>query len=286
MRGSHVLITGCGYLGEALALRLHAEGHVVWALRRQTDRLPACCRRVEGDLRVPNTLRNLPRVDHVFHLADAPDTDEDALGGALADGARYLFGALSRARVRRVFVGSCMQVFGRDGGEWVDEDSDPAPITARGRLALEGERVAAKAPTPATSVRFGRIYGPGRLGLLADVLDGRAATPADLRVYDNLLHVEDAVEILRHLLHLKKPADLYCAVDREPVLRLDLRRHLSAALELAEPAIDGAAPDSGEPSCRGMSERLVESGYRFRHPSYAKGHATIVAAVRRTSSVR
>src|SRR5688572_15976072 len=98
---AHVLIAGCGYLGSALGVRLAADGHVVWGLRRTVGtQLPMSIRSVEADLTVPNTLRNLPRVDFVFYLA-APSAhgglarDEEALARAtFASGLGYLVGAL------------------------------------------------------------------------------------------------------------------------------------------------------------------------------------------------
>jgi nucleoside-diphosphate-sugar epimerase len=71
-------------------------------------------------------------------------------------------------------------VYGDWGGEWVDEDSDPAPVSARGVVRLEHERAweralakmmmaeeqagaRARPPPPAFRVfRLGGIYGPGR----------------------------------------------------------------------------------------------------------------------------
>lgn len=82
-------------------------------------------------------------------------------------------------RLRWIGYLSSTGVYGDWGGEWVDEDSDPAPVSARGVVRLEheraweravakmttmeGEKAEARPPPPAFRVfRLGGIYGPGR----------------------------------------------------------------------------------------------------------------------------
>lgn len=277
-----VLIVGGGYVGSALGVRLAGEGHLVWALRRQVGELPGSVTGVEADLRVPNTLRHLPDVDWVFYLARADvDRDED-LRAAHVDGFGYLVAALSaaRIRVRRLFYGSCVDVYGGQDGRWVDEDSAAEPDSRRGARLREGEQLAADAPFATTVLRFGQLYGPGRIGLLDPVLRGAALTPAQALPHLNPLHRDDAVGVLKHLWSLKRPEPSYVATDREPVRGAEVAEWLAARLDRPAPAVDGAAGGAAAVDVRCMSERLVEAGYRFAYPSYREGYRTLLSKLR------
>ena len=53
---ARILIAGCGYVGTELGLRLVAERHVVWGLRRKASALPESIRALEADLSVASSL--------------------------------------------------------------------------------------------------------------------------------------------------------------------------------------------------------------------------------------
>lgn len=274
----HVLVAGCGYLGSALGVRLAAEGHVVWGLRRHPERLPTAIRPVEGDLRVPNTLRNLPKVDQIFYLASPDGDDPESLRAARIEGVGYLLAALAadRQRIRRVFYASSVSVYGPRGGDWVDEDSELRPEGADAEHLARAETLLREAPFPVTVVRLGELYGPGRLGLLDAVL-GTGPVPGFAPTsHANLVHRDDAVGALRHLASSSKPERTYVAVDREPAPRLEILQWLATRLSRPMPAIDASAAAAVGPDVRAMSERLVESGFSFRYPSFREGYAPML----------
>jgi len=281
-----ILVAGCGYLGSALAVRLAGERHLVWALRRNARELPKNVTRFEGDLLVPNTLRHVPDVDFVFYLAT---THDGASARAVhVDGLRYLLAALAarRVRVKRLIVGSCLDVYGARDGRWVDEASPAEPTSTSGRAVHESERVAAETGSrcPITVVRLGEIYGPGRLGALDPLLHNASLTPADVR-WTNLIHRDDAAGALCHLIGLRRPAPLYVAVDREPIERPALAGWLAEQLGRPAPAIDASRasappPESGPSNVRALSELLVESGYNFVYPTYREGYRTTLGQLR------
>ena len=94
------LIAGCGYVGEALGVRLAAEGHTVFGLRRRAVRRLPGVELLEADLGVPASLADLPdALDFIFYLA-SPGGAEDALyRSAYVDGQRHLYEALSHRQV-------------------------------------------------------------------------------------------------------------------------------------------------------------------------------------------
>jgi nucleoside-diphosphate-sugar epimerase len=279
-RAERVLVVGCGYVGTALAMRLVGEGHLVWGLRRDPRKLPTSVTGVEGDVRVPNTLRNLPDVDWIYYLVGPERDTEEGWRVSAFEGLRYFLGAMAaqRVKVRRFVLGSCAVVYGDRDGAWVDEDSAPSPSGFRAEHLLAGEALVRGAKLRTTIVRLGELYGPERPGLLAEALAGRAQiAPA---AHANLLHRDDAAGVLAHVLAIgKRAAPLYVAVDRAPAPRVEVLGWLATAAGRDMPTL-GGGPAEGESrfsDARCMSERLVEDGYRFRYPTYKEGYATLVS---------
>ena len=217
---ANVLIAGCGYIGTALGSLLAAERHTVWGLRRHPATLLPDVRPFAADLTSPDSLQTLPpAVDWVFYSA-APDTHDDAAYRAVyVEGVRNLLHALTfqQARPRRVFLTSSTGVYGECSGTWVDETSPTKPTEFTGIRLLEGERLLLESPFPATVLRLGGIYGPGRASLIERVRQGEIAWGDDeAPVYFNRIHRDDAAGALRHLMMLPHPDPLYLGVDHEP----------------------------------------------------------------------
>lgn len=279
-----VLIAGCGYVGSALAASLVAEGHEVWGMRRSVARLPPGVRPFPADLRDPATLANLPpALDAVAYTATADASTDEAYRAAYVDGPRNLLSALSlqAQRPRRVLFTSSTSVYGQREGEWVDEDSRTEPAGFSGARMLEGERVFLDGPVPATVLRLGGIYGPGRTSLVEKVRAGDAeCTPEPS--WTNRIHRDDAAGALRHLVMLDAPAALYLGVDREPAALCDVYRWIAARLDLPVPPVRAGAADGrrrGPANKRCRSDRLAGSGYAFRYPTFREGFGALLEGV-------
>lgn len=267
---AHALIAGCGYLGTALGVRLVAGGHVVWGLRRDLQKLPTSIKGVEGDLAIPNTLRNLPRVDWLFYLAPPEPSWIRYLAAAVA---------ASRQRLRRLVVVSSVDVYGDRGGAWVDEDSEVRPDNPRGRACAEVEAVVSEAPWPVTVVRLGEVYGPSRLGMLANVLSGEPVPVRGPRAHASTVHRDDAIGAFSTIVKAKKAERLYVATDRTPAPAIEVLEWLATRAGRKMPAITPAA--DAPPDVRAMSDRLLEEGWELRYPSFREGYAPLLARLGR-----
>jgi nucleoside-diphosphate-sugar epimerase len=279
-----VLVAGCGYVGSALAASLAADGHHVWGLRRNPDRLPPGVQPLAADLSDPATLADLPpRLDHVV-CTTAPDgaTDE-AYRAAYVDGLRNLLDALEAQgqRPRRVLLTSTTGVYGQTDGSHVDEDSPTEPTNFRGLRPLEGERLLLAGLFPATVLRLGGIYGPGRTRLIDQVRSGAATCRPG--AWTNRIHRDDCAGALRHLMLLERADALYLGVDREPAASCDVLQWLAERLGAPEPRVEaGLAEGAGRRGSnkRCSSERLARSGYRFRYPTFREGYAQMLEEMR------
>lgn len=279
---ANILIAGCGYVGTALGLQLAAEGHTVWGLRRHPAALPPDIRPWAADLTSSETLQTLPQaVDWVYYSA-APDTHDDtAYRAVYVDGLRNLLNALSLQRIhpRRVFLTSSTGVYGESSGAWVDETSPTQPAEFGGIRLLEGERLLLDGPFPATVLRLGGLYGPGRASLIEQVRRGEIAWDDESPVYFNRIHRDDAAGALRHLMTLPDPDPIYLGVDHEPTTLAALLDWLARALSVppTRPGESSRVRTARHPAnkrCRNAT--LVASGYVFRYPTFREGYAALL----------
>src|SRR5262245_2085871 len=281
---TNVLIAGCGYIGTALGARLAADGYTVWGLRRQARELPPGLHPVQADLTLPESLHALPRgIDVVFYTAAAHGRTDAAYRAVYVDGVRHLLEALQqqRQRPRRIFFTSSTGVYAQCHGEWVDESSSAQPTYFSGLRLLEGETFLRESPFPTTVVRLAGIYGPGRTRLIDSVRQGTASCPGGEPVYINLIHRDDCVGALYHLMRLTSPAPLYLGVYHCPVDKGILLRWLAAQLEVASPpleAVSNTLQQRLRSNKRCRNGRLLAAGYAFRYCSFRTGYAALLAA--------
>ena len=272
---SKVLIAGCGYVGAALGAELDRESHAVWGLRRRATSLPWGVRPLEGDLAIPSTLAELPEgLDFVFYMA-APRGRDDALyRTTYVDGLRNLLEALRKQgqEPKRVFFVSSTSVYGQSHGEWVDEGSPAEAPGFAGRRLREAEQILLDGPFPGTVVRLAGIYGPRRASMVERVRTG-SATYREGR-YTNRIHRDDAAGCLKHLMGLARPESLNVGVDCEPAEEGAVLHWLAGVLGAPPPRPSGEKGDAGK-RCR--NERLLASGYGFRHPTFREGYAAVIA---------
>jgi nucleoside-diphosphate-sugar epimerase len=278
---SRILIAGCGDIGSALGLRLHADGHEVWGLRRSPRKLPAGINSLQADLTVPRTLRALPHgLDAAIYIATPDAYDDAAYEAAYVRGVENLIAALQArgASVARLIFVSSTSVYGQSNGEWVDEESATDAETFSARRLLQAEGVVLALEAPALVVRFGGIYGAGRNRLIERVRNGRPCQESP-PLFTNRIHRDDCVAVLGHLLSLREHRPVYLAVDNEPAPQCAVMDWLAGRLGVpAPPRVEpGANADDRRPSSkRCRNDLLLASGYRFLYPSYRDGYAAIL----------
>ena len=310
---AQLLIAGCGYVGAALAAQLAADGHRVLGLRRNPRGLPAPVVPVAADLTDRAALaRALDAVggplDALVYAAAPGAAADDAYRAAYVDGLRHALEVVAERgeRLRRVLFTSSTSVYAQSAGEWVDEESATEPRGFRGARVLEAERMLFASGVPATALRLGGIYGPGRTRLVERVRSGRA--PARPGCYTNRIHRDDAAGALRHLLGLalagERVAPIYLGVDDDPADEATVARWLAERLAVPPPGASEASRSSGvslqaseasaqrgeaERSSSGLASaqqsnkrcrnaRLRATGYRFRYPTFREGYAALLTS--------
>ncbi|MGH8493195.1 MAG: SDR family oxidoreductase [Moraxellaceae bacterium] len=271
-----VLIVGCGDVGSRLALRLVADGHGVYALRRSAAQL-AGVHMLQGDVTEPASLQLPSGLDAVFVLLAPGDSSIDAYRRVYFEGTQHLLAALAGQKLMRLFWVSSSSVYGQVDGSWLDEAAPPAPSSPTAQLLLQSEHLLQNAAWPSTVVRFAGIYGPGRLRLPRWVESGRevqAVPPA----WTNRIHVEDCAGLLAFLFAKQcsgtNLASLYIGVDDEPAPQHEVLDWLADRMGLPHVA-HVSRPGAG--SNKRLSNRRISAlGYQMQFPGYRRGYAAVM----------
>ena len=144
-------------------------------------------------------------------------------------GAKNVQSLLDPARVRRVVMTSSTGVYGQQNGERVDADTPAEPSDERGQLLLEGERVWLESSLDAYVVRFAGLYGPGRVVGMKAVREG-APLVGDPNAWLNLIHVDDAADLLLAVVTCDRPGRIDQGSDGLPVKRIEYYSFLAEKL--------------------------------------------------------
>ena len=278
---ANVLIAGCGDVGIALGCRLTEIGHRVWGLRRNPQHLPKEIHGLQADLSQPATLVRFPAEIHfVFVIITADRFEDAAYHRSYVRGTYHLMAALQSQKQnpeRIVFVSST-SVYGQTNGDWVDEESLTQPNHFSGKQMLQAEQVIQEAPYPTINLRSAGIYGPKRIRRIGKIRRGEETLADGPPRFVNLIHRDDLVGILYHVMTMDDPKSVYIAVDHQPVDQNDLIRWLAHRLGKDTPGIAG----NGMPNRRNRSNkrcrnnRILSTGYEFQYPTFQEGYAKLV----------
>ena len=159
----HMLFFGFGFCAKALAPLLRAHGWQLSATCRDDEKYDL----LEAQGITPLKLINEPirpaqlaGVSHIL-LSAAPDENGDPALPLL----KY---ALEELHEKPAWIGylSTTGVYGDHQGAWVDEDTPPGPVGARGQRRVNAEAawaaLAVEHDLPLHYFRLAGIYGPGR----------------------------------------------------------------------------------------------------------------------------
>ena len=260
------------------------EGHEVFGIRRNQDQLEAGTQPVTGDLTDPQTLpAPPPDLDLAVCAVAADEGSEAAYRRAYLDAQSGFLRWLGKSGQgpRRYVMLSSTGVYGQTAGEVVDEDSATEPTSFRGEVMLAAEELAAASGMASVAVRLGGIYGPGRQYLIDRARMG-LLKKRGYPHYTNRIHRDDAAGLVRHLLFVDNPESLYLGVDNEPAEEGEvfdwLAQRLPCTVADADPGDCAPTATSGRGvgSKRCSNQRLRDSGYAMRYPSYREGLGSLL----------
>lgn len=224
------MVVGCGYLGQRVAAKWAEAGDEVFAVTRSSEKAADFEKRgwqpIVADLIRGQDLKRIPRVDVMLYAVGFDRTAQMSRREVSVEGLSHVLRA-SVSRVGRVLYVSSTSVYGQNQGEWVDETSPCEPRKENGRICREAEQLVEGISDRSTIFRLAGIYGPGRL--LRRLSDLRAGKPiaGDQEGWLNLIHVNDAVEILLAGEQRGEPGAVYLVSDNQPIRRREYYSQLA-----------------------------------------------------------
>lgn len=278
-----ILLVGCGYLGSRVGERWLAAGEEVFVITRSEEKAQAFAQQgykpVVADVTQPATLANLPAVQTVLYAVGYDRQSGASIDDVYVNGLRNVLDQLKEPA--RVIYVSTTGVYGPGGaGAWVDETSPCEPTRPGGKASLAAEQLLAAHPNGVNRVvlRMAGLYGPGRLPLAAQVRAGEPV-PAEPEAYLNLIHIDDAAQVVELAARAARLARCYCVSDGRPVLRREFYVELARLLNAPTPVF--AAPESTT-TRRGSGDKRISNArlladlpISFAYPSYVEGLAVI-----------
>lgn len=263
-----VLLAGCGDLGQRLGLRLAAQGHEVFGLRRRIEALPPEIRGLRADLYRLESLDGLPAdLDAVVCTLTPDSRDPAGYQRAYVHAPLNLVRALGSRQPAWVFASSTA-VYGGDFGGLVDDDSPTRPEGFNGEILLEAEQALGQAVPRLRVLRFSGLYGPGREMLLRRARAGGACEPR----WGNRIHVEDAVSALELALWAPDLPEVCIASDGTPAREDEVLAWLAGRLGCAAPR---CAPGI-ERGRRILPRRLQAAGFVPRYADFRLGYSSLL----------
>lgn len=263
-----IAVLGAGYVGGALARTASQRGDAVWAVRRSAQgRDPDGIQWVRGDL-AGGVLTDLPDVLDVVVLAVAPSRGADGYADTYPPAAQAAVTLAERSGARSLLYTSSTGVYGGRDGAWVTEAS---PRLGAGEsneaLTAAEDIVLSCAASRPTVLRVAGICGPGRDPRAR--MAAAASLPQRGEYWVNLVHRDDIVSALLHIMTLAQPPSVLNCSDGAPTLAADVARWLVAAAG-GDPAQlvfgnDGVRSRNDQ---RVSNAALVATGWQPRYPTF------------------
>jgi nucleoside-diphosphate-sugar epimerase len=283
------LIVGCGYLGRRIARRWRDAGNTVAIVTRSEVRAEAFRRQgyraIIADVTRPETLIQLPAAESLLFAVGFDRASQNSIHEVYAGGVRNLLAALPADTGRFIYI-STTGVYGPSSGEWIDEVTLPDPKRAGGRASFAAEQAIAEHPLGQRNVvlRLAGIYGPGRIPFIRELRAGEPI-PAPIHGWLNLIHVDDAVEVVfatDALSTIENPPRVYCVSDGRPVERGEFYSELARQIGAQPPRF--VEPDPNSPrAARAEANRRISNArmladlrVTLRYPDYRAGLADAV----------
>jgi len=286
------LIVGCGYLGKQLARKLLDAGQTVYG----TTRSPANAyklaelgvRSLLADVTQCLTLAALkPALEaerlNVFYMVPPgrPGNDPSPRQVVL-DGMRNVLRSLVPTNLAKAVLVSSTSVYGQTNGESVTADTPAEPVDDRGQLLYEGEQQWLAFGEKYHVVRLAGLYGPGRIIGESAVKQG-APIVGNPNALLNLIHVEDAADLLIAVRDSEATGPIELGCDDEPSPRIAYYVYLAALLGVSIPPVlddEEAAARLGlnVDRLRRVSSKRCDNmptcertGWRPKYPNYQDG---------------
>lgn len=284
----HLFAFGLGYSARTIAKVLAGEGWSISGTSRDADGAAAiaglgyAAHVFDGHAPATSVRPALATATHVL-VSAPPDGEGDPV-------LRHHRADLTGARLRWIGYLSTVGVYGDRQGGWVDEETEPRPMSERSRRRLAAEQAwlsfGATAGCRVEVFRIAGIYGPGRSAVDA-VIRGTAHRIVKPGQVFNRIHVEDlARAIIKSMQSERSAYRIYNLADNEPAPHEDVVAYAAGLLGLPAPEAVPFEEANLTPMGRSfyaenkrVSNARIKDAleFDFLYPSYREGLAAIAS---------
>jgi len=233
-----ILILGCGYVGEKLAIACMSEGIQVIATTRDPkraivlDQLGIKSYVVSSPAELPDALLALVDV-----LLDSIPLSRDGQG-MHASQLQWLPELGDKcSNLRWAGYLSTTGVYGDAEGAWVDESWSCQPTSARGSQRLLAEQAWLQSPLPAEVFRLAGIYGPERNVFARLKAGGYKAVAWNPPHYSSRIHIDDIVTTLMNAMQNPRSGRVLNVADDMPMPHAEYVCEVAKMIGASEPII-------------------------------------------------
>ncbi len=224
-----ILILGCGYLGKFVVEKALSQGIATDALTRNSDTC-AQLQKMGAQKAISQTLAisnwhseiDPEHYQAVVVSVGSSESTPEGYRESYIDGLNSVIRWIGDQPLRLIYTSS-ISVYGSSDGDWIDEQTNPAPENWRGEIILQSEELLRSKIGDQTFIcRLGGIYGPGRMRFLQKTWSPENQAEDD--GYLNLIHAEDAAEALLKIAMRKPPpaSNIFNLTDNTPHLRSEV----------------------------------------------------------------
>lgn len=270
-----VLIVGFGYLGQYVAAefrKANADVKLLGTIRRPERRQALESLGVEPIVYdvLTGDPKSLPQVDVVVYCVGFDRTAGIPIRRVYVEGAERTVSNMPKPG-KLIYISST-GVFGDPKGAWVDESTPTEPVDDSGKACLAAEHclieISKKRRFELVVLRLAGIYGPGRL-MNAESLRAGKPIAANPDAHVNLIHVEDAAQVVRLAAEKAIDGSLYLVSDGNPVLRRDFYQSLARELKAPLPKFDPVSATRQRGDRRIANDKLLkELQPMFQYPIF------------------
>jgi len=277
-----LLIFGFGYSGRAIAKAANRAGIEVWATSRNVGSIAP----EAGVTILPFDMAEIAvrNASHIIATAAPGETGDPVL-------ARYAAQISASPELKWIGYLSTTGVYGNRDGGWVDEDTEPAPQSARAirRVQAEAEWRGYEAGKAVDIFRLAGIYGPGR-SMFDDLRAGTARRVVKPGHLFGRIHRDDiAAGVLAAMQQdPKRGTRIFNFADDVPAASADVVVEAARLLGVMPPPPAAYAEAAPKMSPMGLSfwaenRRVANAktkaalGIAWKYPSYREGLRGILA---------
>ena len=242
------LIIGCGYLGKHLAIKLRElrpDITLFGAVRSQDS-----ARKLAGlgvkpllaDVTQPITLAAAQpamatqTLDAYYMVPPGRAGSHPGPEATINKGITNANKMLGGLDIRKAVLVSSTAVYGQSNGELVNAETSPNPQSERANLLYHGEQLWLNANTRNHVLRLSGIYGPKRIVGLKAVSEN-APIVGNANALLNLIHVDDAVQLLLAMMQSQTAGRIELGTDGMPRQRVDYYNMLADLIAAPKPAV-------------------------------------------------